>query len=349
MAKWCSALLLLASIACDTGRAATLPIAGPSLELVGTSPTPGAGTECTPQSPDDCGVPVDSPIVLRFDRFLLPSTAVRQSVEVRTGNNGVFLSPEYSPIERAVVYRVPDGANWLGGTRYSVRLLQPTADPGWGFRAFDGASLTDSGPAPTSFTFRTRRDAEAAPPPTPPPAFAAMMGAIERGGCANAGCHRSPDPSTCRRAGSAAGDAECAAPRMGLDLGDAEGFALTAIGSVAHQTDIGPDAMEADVAGKPLGIAMPIIARANPGSSYLVYKLLVNDRWPPGEDPCETRYSAPVGEDCAASYLEDAERLRARFVPGSPMPLGEEGRGRRLSHADLRLVVDWIAAGASIE
>jgi hypothetical protein len=73
----------------------------------------------------------------------------------------------------------------------------------------------------------------------------------------------------------------CAGPRMGLDLSGARGVETTALGQVAHQTDNGPYAGEVRAASS-VGVGMPLIDRASPGSSYLYYKLLVNDRYAPG-------------------------------------------------------------------
>jgi len=310
-----------------------------------TWPAPGDGTECTPDAPLDCGVPVDAAIELRFDRFLLPSTAVRQSVTVSTGTSGLFLIPTYDPTERVVVYRLPGGGIWLPGVRYTVEVFRPSEHPaGWGFRAFDGAELSDQGPAPLRFTFRTRRDTTpTTSPPSPRPTFAEVSGVLDRVGCAAAGCHRAAERRDCPPE-----DASCPAPRMGLDLGSASGIAATALGRVAHQLDTGPSAGEVRAAST-LGVGMPIIDPASPGSSFLFYKLLVNDRFGPGARGCTTRYLAPVPDTCGAALEAELERLRVAFVRGSPMPLGPDGAAPRLTDADLRLLNDWIASGAAIE
>jgi len=335
---------------CDLGQPETLPFEGPALRLLSTSPAPGEGTDCTPDSPLDCGVPVDAAIELRFDRFLLPSTAVRQSLSVFTGANGVFLVPTYDPAERIVLYRLPRGGTWLPNVRYTVELFRPSEHPeAWGFRAFDGAELSDEGPAPLRFTFRTRRDPTAtAAPVGPPPTFAAVSEVLARGGCAASGCHRSPDPSRCPASGGEAEVGICAGPRMGLDLSGARGVETTALGQVAHQTDNGPYAGEVRAASS-VGVGMPLIDRASPGSSYLYYKLLVNDRYAPGAPRCATRYSAPVPDGCEATLAAELARLRAAFVRGSPMPLGADGPAPRLPDPDLQLIGDWIASGATLE
>ncbi len=317
---------------------------------MGSWPVPGDGTDCAPDSPPECGVPLDAAIELRFDRFLLPSTAVRQSLTVFTGANGVFLVPTYDPTERVMVFRLPGGGTWLPGVRYTVELYRPSEHPAaWGFRAFDGVELSDEGSAPLRFTFRTRRIAPATPTPvSPTPAFAEVSATLDRSGCAAAGCHRAPDPTRCPVGSAAADAAPCSAPRLGLDLGSASGIAATAIGRVAHHLDSGPSAGEVRAASS-LGVGMPLIDPASPGSSFLFYKLLVNDRYGPEARGCTTRYSVPVPDDCADTLAAELERLRAAFVRGAPMPLGPDGPGPRLTDAALRGISDWIAGGAAID
>lgn len=312
-----------------------------------TSPAGGEGVECTPGAAADCGVPVDAPLQLRFDRLLLPSTAVRQSIVVRTGDHAVFLSPRYDPLEGVVVYRLPGGGRWLPGVRYSVELVLPEEHPvGWGFRAFDGASIADEGSLPLRFTFRVRLDSTpTGAPPSLPPSFAAVRDVFERGGCSAGGCHHRAPAEDCA---AASGDA-CDAPRMGLDLSDAESFARTVLDHVAHGADLGTSSLEPQIAPARFGVGMPLIAPASSGNSYLLYKLLVNERFPTGEPRCATRYDLPLAADCAASFAAERERLRAWFVRGSPMPLTEDGPGPRLSIADLATLERWISAGAPLD
>ena len=71
-------------LGCDRGPRVIEDPQGPPLHLVSSEPPNGAGLDCDPYA-DDCGVPTDTSITLRFDRFLLPSSAVRQSMAVYTG------------------------------------------------------------------------------------------------------------------------------------------------------------------------------------------------------------------------------------------------------------------------
>jgi hypothetical protein len=158
-----------------------------------------------------------------------------------------------------------------------------------------------------------------------------------------ASCHAADDGCV------PAASSPCGAPRVGLDLTTAEGIADTALGVVAHETDLGPEAGEVQLGADPLGLGMPRIDPASPGNSYLLYKLLANDRFSAGADPCATRYNAPVPADCAAASHAEIQRLRATLVRGAPMPLGPDGPRERLDDADLATLVDWIAGGAPLE
>jgi hypothetical protein len=129
---------------------------------------------------------------------------------------------------------------------------------------------------------------------------------------------------------------------MGLRLDSRASLLNTAIGRVAHEADTGP------IAGRPLvdparfGTGMPIIDPGNPGTSYLLYKLVI------GQDnfaaECHTRYSvaSPAG-DCPAPDEAEQQRLRSWFVRLAPMPLDGTLAG---GMATMDLVQRYILAGA---
>ncbi len=290
-----------------------------------TYPEDGAGLSCTPDSPADCGVPLYADLELRFDRFLLPSTVVRQSVVVSSGNAGVFLQPRYDVIERVVVLSLGGGGTWQPGTRYTVKLLRANehAD-GWGFAAFDGAPLDADGPVPLEFTFRTRRTFEPRPAPPPTPTWPEIRDVLDRGSCASTNCHRGPQAS------------------MGLDLSHPPGIEATAINEVAHETDSELSAAEAWEETSRFGLQMPVIDRGRPSNSYLLYKTLIDPR--AYRSTCETSYQVAL-QGCVRFPREAADELRAWFVRGDPMPLDP---GRPLSLDDLRLLDRWIASGAPL-
>lgn len=104
---------------------------------------------------------------IRFDRFLLPSTVLRQSICVQSklgpvnssaecqGASELFLEPTYDPTRREVTYRqAASGPTLQAGQKYQITVLPPPPDTvlaGGGFRAFDGAPLE----APVVFQFST--------------------------------------------------------------------------------------------------------------------------------------------------------------------------------------------------
>ena len=103
--------LLLAVAGCDAGDPDRQPYLGPPLQILATYPEDGAGLDCA-SSDVECGVPIDTTIEVRFDRFLLPSTAVRQSILFYSGRalnppvSGIIpeIVPAYDPLERVVRY-----------------------------------------------------------------------------------------------------------------------------------------------------------------------------------------------------------------------------------------------------
>ncbi|HZF49573.1 MAG TPA: hypothetical protein VE093_13030 [Polyangiaceae bacterium] len=104
---------------------------------------------------------------IRFSRFLLPSTVLRQSICIQSkfgpvnssadcqGPSELFLEPTYDPTRREVTYRqAPSGPRLQKGANYQLTVLPPPPDTvlaGGGFRAFDGARLE----RPVVFQFST--------------------------------------------------------------------------------------------------------------------------------------------------------------------------------------------------
>jgi hypothetical protein len=86
---------------------------------------------------------------------------------------------------------------------------------------------------------------------------------------------------------------------------------------------------------------MPLIDPSNPGNSFLLYTLLINDR-------------NFADDQLTPALRDDIERLRATVVPGIPMPAPTGPDTNRLnadgasSQADMQLISDWIAAGAVV-
>lgn len=104
-----------------------------------------------------------SSFVLRFSRFLLPTSAIRQSLCVQPDLTPVtqyaqcagalFLEPTYDPIRREITYRQSkDQPKLLANTKYKLTVLAPTeGSSSGGIRAFDGAALASA----RSFEFTT--------------------------------------------------------------------------------------------------------------------------------------------------------------------------------------------------
>lgn len=299
--------------------------------MLATYPVNGAGTECRPTDPDDCGVPVDAPIEVRFDRFILPKTAVRQSLMVYSGrpDQALLLEPVYDVVERVVSYRPALGTVFERGLLYQVELALPEeTSTGFGFRAFDGAPLTESEEVPLHFSFRTARAAPTGPRVPTPPSCADALSVLANAECGLAPCHTGPK-----------------AP-LGLRLDSAAGLLQTAISRVARESE-GPNAGTTIVDPPRFGVGMPVIDPGGPGSSYLVYKLLVKpENFRSGEARCPSSHRVDVPEStCVAPSAAERDRLRDWFVGLDPMPPGDVALPGGL--LDLRTLAGYIAAGAS--
>lgn len=301
--------------------------------LIGAQPYPGQGTDCLPGDSDACGVPIDGDIILRFDRYLRPSTAVRQSIVVYTGSpvNGIgFLRPEYDVVERVVVYRLT--APLEPGTLYTLELLTPGDTSPFGFQAFDGGRL-EPRVLPLKFNFFTRRSREPSErvPLEPVPSCERVVEILRQAGCAAAHCHAGERGS------------------MGLRLESPSAFAGTAIGQVAHQTEIGPDANTPLRNPDRFGLGMPVVDPGQPGNSYLFYKMMGAEQsfWLEPDEPawCATRYPVALGPSCLKPPWSEVARLREWFLRGEPMP--PEGSGAAgVSRPQLREIQRFIAGGA---
>jgi hypothetical protein len=238
---------------------------------------------------------------------------------------GAELTPRYDLLSRSVRYGLPAGFRLQPNTLYTVELPIFSDDSQTGFRAFDGAPL--AGTTPVRFAFFTGDGPGAAPtPPLAAPSCEDVARVFD--GCA--GCHGALGVEP--------------APRMGLSLVAWEGIASSAVGRVAHQTEIGATTGVTNEAPLRFGVNMPIIDPERPDNSYLLYKLLLR---PEAYEP-----SPGVADDCAAATPCDApdpaelERLRTWFVRGSPMPATEPGQSF-VHHAEAALLERYIVTGAA--
>lgn len=321
---------------CDQGDRELEPRTGPPLGLVATYPEDGAGLDCPIGAPPECGVPINTPIELRFDRPLLPSTANRQSLFLYTGNpNNVptlgadVLEPTYDVVERVVRYRLPARARLAPGTLYTVELPVPVNRGDFGFRAFDGAPIAETR-LPLRFSFFTSSVEEPPPPEEIAPSCEEVLELLSeaKGGCAH--CHAAEG-----------------APH-GLDLSSREAL-LSAIGRVARQTDLGVRTGAVLENPARFGVGMPLIHPGRPDNSYLFYKLLVRPEnyRQSAEDPtlCGSKYRVAEDEQCLPLSELERARLREWFVRGEPMPLTEEP-DEALDRASLQRLQSFIRSGA---
>jgi hypothetical protein len=349
------AALALVTTGCDYGAREQRSSLGPPLHVVATYPADGAGIDC-PSTEPLCGVSVDTPLELRFDRFLLPTTAVRQSIVYYTGRARTpalldprlpELTPTYDPLERVVRFTLPEGATLAPNTLYTVEFPvagAPATPPrdvpavGFGFRAFDGAPLDEQGLLRISFRTGEHRSAAA------PPAVPTCDEVVSLLRCEGLGC----DPGY---VGCASCHLDDGRAPYGLRLTSREALADTAIGQVAHQTETGPTTGVPQEAAARFGSGMPLIDPLRPDNSYLLYKLLVGPSvYEPsvGEaDDCASAYSVtPVatGPACLAPSLAEIDRLRSWFVLGEAMPPAHVAPF--LHRAEARKLSEFIRAGA---
>ncbi len=313
--------------------------------MVAAYPAPGEGVGCV-SDPTCEGVPLNASLELRFDRYLDPSSAVRQSLRLSAGSGGgsIFLTPSYDVVERVVRLRQEPGARLQPNTLYTVELV---AEAGAGFRAFDGAALVfDAIPERYSFYTGTQEVEEPLAPPNTSCADVLKIFSGGQSGCVH--CHTSSEEGL---GGCPKGQApdpnkpdECVGvPRQGLDLSSRAGLERTAVFQVAHQTEIGPSAGVPLTNPSRVGVQMPLVHPNSPGNSYLLYKLLRN---PSNFATQQTSaYTVGLGGQRLLASEDERERLREWFVRGEPMPAG----GYSLSLAEVRAVQRWIQNGAETD
>jgi hypothetical protein len=359
---------------CDVGSPATQPVDTAPLGLLDIRATTDLDDDFQPIRTSlawdgSSRVLTTASFVLKFDRFLLPGSVIRQSVclradlgEVQTYtqcSGGIQLEPMYDPLARTVIYRrAADQPRLALDTKYRLTVLPPAEGTGAaGFRAFDGAPL--QGRLQIDFT-TVAQDPPQATDELPP------------GG--DLFCRRDPEclagcgtDVTCQRtctAGTAVvwfmntctQGANChsqgaAGPAMGLDLSSPEAIQATAVDVVAHQAQLGEHANDPDENPPRFGRAMPLIDPGNPGNSYLLYKIAV------GLNAVDPSLSA----EAAAAMSEEIARLRASVVVAMPMPpqaapsfvLFPQDPEPRVAAEyivpdvdGINLLTAWIAAGA---
>lgn len=327
--------------ACDAGTFRVDPATQPAapLRLLGANVGP------------NMNLPANGAIQLAFDRYLLPGTETRQSA-VLTPVGAGSVTPAivtYDPVARVVTLASPnpEGAPWLTeGQSYKVTLPVPTEEnPGFGFRAIDGAPLE----APITLQFLVARPS-AAGFAEPTVSFCDDVAPLFAKKCAGNTCHGG--------SGSAA---------AGLVLTTSKGLVGTAF-RVAQGANTGGAARASSGASpneplRPFGIDMALIAPGNPGQSWLLYKTLlaplptvkVTDR----RYTCDgsygtplTSFSLPPGATPAPSDRELA--VLRDHVLGVEMPFPPPGQvapnaeNQPLTFEEREVLRLWIAQQARV-
>lgn len=339
---------------CDQGEPKLEPALAPPLHIVAIYPPPNAGLDCPPAEDGgvtDCGVPRNAIFELRFDRYLAPATAIRQSIRVFAGtpDTSVFFQPQYDVIERVVSFvpTAPMAANLL----HTLEIVTKRDGGSDGFRSFDGADLEEEGSVPLRFNFRTSATSETRPETPAPSCQSILDDVFGTRSCARGSCHSPIGQADCpagyAREPFEPGSPCVGVPRMGLDLSGAPGLVTTAINRVAHQSEIGPQGGRYLENPARFGVQMPLIEPGNPGNSYLLYKLLMRPQNYAGigsSDVCVTDHRVPLPDgQCLPPSEAEMNRVRDWFLRGQPMPLRADLPMNRPMLVDLQR---WIAAGA---
>ena len=213
------------------------------------------------------GIPADGAVRVQFDRLLLPSSILRQSVMVIDASGAQFSpQPIYDPVARTVtLFDTPD--KWLKPDQpYKVSLKVASSAGDFGVRAIDGANLNS--PSPIGFITTAATGAGLGEPTMDYchdvyPLFA------ER--CSASSCHGARitggDPA---RFGTGP-----SSPAAGLILETVAGVNDTAVNRVANGSNTGALSGRGSAPGPQFGVDMPIIDPGDPGNSWLLYKLLL--------------------------------------------------------------------------
>lgn len=266
-----------------------------------------------------------------FDRLLSPASVTRQSVSLRDGFGGVLGSPvvTYDPVLRTVRIENPSprGGAWLVPDQLYEIVLGVPSDAGEAFvlRAIDGAPLDlDAGTLRLAFLAKAPSGRAVHTPVEfcrdVYPTFATY--------CAD--CHSSSLP-----AGAAAS--------LVLDTG--EGVRGTAVGRVSNEANTGARAAVSGPPSAVFGVDMALVAPGSPGTSWLIYKMLMQDARSSASPAC-AGYGAPAqltGPGDVA--LDPTERARlSDLMTGQPMPPSPSTP----SLDEIERVSEWIAQGARI-
>jgi len=312
-------------VACDAGDP---PLSlGPRPRIIHYQPQSGVGLDCVPGE-TGCGFPANQPLVFELDRWLLPSTATRQSIQVNAlGTDGlVHWEPYYDLVTRTVTYR--PGGGWAEGYLYDLKLFDSSlGEQGWGFRSYDGQLLNPIG-IPEHVLFLVGPSIEQSVAAVSHTPCREALRAFAAAGCSSANCHRAPVE------GNSVGSK---VPCAGLALDSADGLAES-IGRVARATDRGGLSGVSSVMPERFGFNMAVIKAGEPSLSLLAYRMLL------GRDA----YRRKDGELAVPPPSnEELQRTTNWFGVTGPMPPVDVGWPKDASPIDLvNTIQQWIQSGA---
>lgn len=374
-----------AAASCDVGDKAVAPTRGPALRLVATVVATGVDAGAKVRT-ELTSVPSTPPVVLRstavtlrFNRFLNPSTVVRQSVCLQASASTVtdltacvtpvFLEPSYDPVRREVTLRLEPGKRLEPDVLYRLTLYGATSDEpcsgdtpkGCGLRAFDGAPLE----AQLAFDLRTVAD-------DPPGDGDDLEPVLDDPFCARTSCTKPCDAAHeacedgcgdddacedgCDAARSACRDA-CPTRDVVSVLEESCGSGACHGGERAAGLSLDDEAGIASAVGRVANQTQTgeLAWQAEQSPSSLGRAMPIIDPGNPGNS--YLLYKVLLNRSIPAAALapaDELERLRGTVVVGNPMPIEQypddpstpEHEGSGLSIEELDLVRRWIAAGA---
>lgn len=264
---------------------------------------------------DKPALPADGAIQIAFDRYLLPSTVIRQSFAILDSANQA-LAPElaplpiYDPIARTVTL-VPQKPLTPGQT-YKLVLGIPKEDADLGgFRAIDRAKLYADQPLEFPFLVGPPTMAQYEPPVT----FCRDVLPIFTAKCNIPTCH---------------GNGTAAAASLILDT--SAGVSATALNRIAQGSNTGGRSTSPPAPGRLFGVDMPIIDPGNPGNSWLMYKIdlapLPTSTTPADKFVCTNGLKEPELKFQFAPLVPQAQRatddiersILSDFILGREMP-----------------------------
>lgn len=306
----------------------------------------------------DKPLPADGVIQISFDRYLLPSTVLRQSVVLTDASNQPVTEADapivtYDPVARTVTLSSPKepGVPWLlEGQPYKLFFLIPPDDDAddRGLRAIDRATLDPAQPREIAFYVGPPNGLGRGEPNV---SFCTDVLPIFAYKCSDASCHGG-------RGGT---------PAAGLVLDGATGVVRTAVGRVAQAANTSGRAGAPEPAGKVFGVNMPVIEPGSPGESWLLYKLELAP--PPVVDAgtaetivCSGAPNAPAPPPPAPDFMPlaparlDADEIERAilndYVLGRempfPVPQVKSPAQQPLTFQEREKIRLWIAQGAVV-